>query len=120
MAIEKYHWRDGFWFTRQKNGDVLIEKHTADDTAPEQAFDLAGKHPAVEATVLIPAKEWAAICAAMSLDGQGMFSKKDYMPAGMKPTDNLVNTVFQMLHSTPLEAMRVYSVCNYGASDQEP
>lgn len=49
-----YHWRDGFEFTREPNGDVTL-------TVPARPYD---------ANLTIPYLEWISIIASMCIEGE--------------------------------------------------
>ena len=50
----KYHWRDGWYFERGTNGNVVITPPKGDNVGP----------------IIIPYNEWASIIAAVSEKGE--------------------------------------------------
>lgn len=88
--MTKFHWKDGLCFTRQPNGDVLIEKLDSPENLPPLSTFPTGVQPAVEATVLIPAEDWPVICNAVGKSPSKTFQTEEKfreLHLGKKPAE---------------------------------
>lgn len=68
-----FHWKDGWYFSRQDNGSVTMEHRVYEDEFNE----LGQRMYHYNAKVNIPAAEWASIVAAVSISGETAQSYQD-------------------------------------------